>query len=132
MDCYDELGNHYQLPVYVLSAPINLIKEGCECDSAPSEIALDSLPQVEVPIKLCLSNGKDYKLTVRSTDTILSIKCWIQSVENIAASRQRIYFSGKQLGDKLRIGDAKISRGYTLQVIIMEASLPDSNRIMKE
>ncbi|ESN91849.1 hypothetical protein HELRODRAFT_186188 [Helobdella robusta] len=27
MDCYDELGNRYQLPVYILSAPINLIKK---------------------------------------------------------------------------------------------------------
>lgn len=25
-DCYDELGNRYQLPIYVLSAPINLIE----------------------------------------------------------------------------------------------------------
>ena len=27
MDCYDELGTHYQLPVYCLSPPVNLIKD---------------------------------------------------------------------------------------------------------
>lgn len=27
LDCYDELGAHYQLPVYCLSPPVNLIKD---------------------------------------------------------------------------------------------------------
>ena len=27
MDCYDELGNHYQLPVYCLSTPVNIVKK---------------------------------------------------------------------------------------------------------
>merc|ERR550532_2810772 len=37
MDCYDELGNRYQLPVYVLSAPTNLIEESSENDNPPSD-----------------------------------------------------------------------------------------------
>ena len=32
LDCYDELGNRYQLPVYVLSAPTNLIEDNSESD----------------------------------------------------------------------------------------------------
>ena len=27
MDCYDELGGHYQLPLYCLSRPLNLVKD---------------------------------------------------------------------------------------------------------
>jgi hypothetical protein len=33
MDSYDELGNRYQLPVYTLSAPTNLIEEASESDA---------------------------------------------------------------------------------------------------
>ena len=35
MDSYDELGNRYQLPVYVLSAPTNLIEDISESEAGP-------------------------------------------------------------------------------------------------
>lgn len=37
-ECYDELGTRYQVPVYCLSYPINIVKEGSGRDS-PSEIS---------------------------------------------------------------------------------------------
>ena len=43
MDCYDELGAHYQLPVYCLSPPYNLVKDN---GSIHSE-ALDELPEIK-------------------------------------------------------------------------------------
>jgi len=122
LECYDELGNRYQLPVYVLSAPINMLKEGCELDSsvAADDLGSPPAPGVEVPIRLHLSSGKDFKLTVRSSDTILSVKRQIHTLEGIEPSRQRLFFSGRQLADKLRVDDAKIHKGYTLQVIVAE------------
>lgn len=120
MDCYDELGNRYQLPVYVLSLPINIVKEDSTVDTASVEETPVTSPGVEVPIKVHLSTGKDFKLTVHSMDTILSIKRQIQAIENVDPSRQRIFFSGKLLGDKLRVEDAKIHKGYVLQVIISD------------
>jgi len=123
MDCYDELGNRYQLPVYVLSAPINLLHEGSEPDTAASHmdhVAPPAGPSVEVPIKLLLSTGKHVRLTVRSTDTIGSVKRQVQAAASVDARRLRIFFSGKQLLDRQRISDAKIHRGYTLQVVVAE------------
>lgn len=40
LDCYDELGAHYQLPVYCLVPPVNIIKDSApmEC-SASNELA---------------------------------------------------------------------------------------------
>ena len=43
MDCYDELGAHYQLPVYCLSPPYNLVKEDL---SVPTD-ALEELPEIK-------------------------------------------------------------------------------------
>jgi len=124
MDCYDELGNRYQLPVYVLSAPINLLTEGSEPEKHPhvddSISAPPTGPSVEVPIKLLLSTGKHVRLTVRSTDTIGSVKRQVQAAANVDARRLRIFFAGKQLLDRQRISDAKIHRGYTLQVVVAE------------
>lgn len=123
MDCYDELGNRYQLPVYVLSAPINLLREGSgEMDVVPEDVTLPSGPGVEVPIKLHLSTGRDLRLTVCSTDTIAAVKRQIQTIAGIDARRLRIFFAGKQLVDRQRIDEVKIHRGYTLQVVVTEPS----------
>lgn len=32
-ECYDELGTRYQVPIYCLSYPINIVKEDCGRDS---------------------------------------------------------------------------------------------------
>jgi len=123
MDCYDELGNRYQLPVYVLSAPINLLREGSgDLDNVPDDVIPPSGPGVEVPIKLHLSTGRDLRLTVCSTDTIGVIKRHVQTLAGIDARRLRIFFAGKQLADRQRIDEVKIHRGYTLQVVVTELS----------
>lgn len=127
MDCYDELGNRYQLPVYVLSAPINLLREGsCDMDTVPDDLALPSGPGIEVPIKLHLSTGRDMRLTVSSTDTVGVIKRQIQTIADIDVRHLRIFFAGKQLADRQRIDEVKIHRGYTLQVVVTEPPSPDS------
>ena len=43
MDCYDELGAHYQLPVYCLSPPVNLVKDAI---SLQSEVVESELPEI--------------------------------------------------------------------------------------
>ena len=123
MDCYDELGNRYQLPVYVLSAPINLLREGSlELDAVP-DVAANALPAgptIDVPIKLHLSTGSDLRLTVSSSDNIGSVKRQIEIASGVDAHRLRIFFAGKQLCDRQRIDEVKIHRGYTLQVVVFE------------
>ena len=118
MDCYDELGNRYQLPVYVLSAPTNLIEDSSETDTATEPDTHATSPGVEVPVKFRLSTGKDLKMVVRTTDTVLKVKRQLAAQENWDASRQRWYFSGRLLHDKMRMEEAKIPKGYVVQVII--------------
>ena len=133
MDCYDELGNRYQLPVYVLSAPINLLREGSEPDPAAHGDEVNTAPpigpSVEVPIKLLLSTGKHVRLTVHSTDTIGSVKRQVQAAASVDARRLRIFFAGKQLLDRQRINDTKIHRGYTLQVVVAEHLPPTTTSL---
>ena len=120
MDCYDELGNRYQLPVYVLSAPTNLIEEASESDTGQDTDA-NSSPGVEIPIKFRLSTvSKDLKLPVRTTDTVLKVKKRICEETGVDVANQRWFYSGKLLNDKLRIEDVKILKGYVIQVIVSE------------
>lgn len=114
-DCYDELGNRYQLPVYVLSRPSNLQREDTLDDNVADNT--DSDPGEEVIVKLRLSSGKDLKLTVRSRHTVRQIKQTLSKAENINGE-QRWFYGGKLLQDKLRVEDSKVPKGHLIQVVL--------------
>ncbi|XP_030630344.1 ubiquitin domain-containing protein 1 [Chanos chanos] len=116
-ECYDELGNRYQLPVYCLAPPVNLITECSEedpSDSSEPQIA----PKKEFQLKVRLSTGKDVRLNVSMTDTIAQLKKQLQAQENIDVGHQRWFFSGKLLTDKTRLQDTKIQKDFVIQVIV--------------
>ncbi|KAL8604959.1 Ubiquitin domain-containing protein 1 [Nucella lapillus] len=122
LDCYDELGNRYQLPVYTLSAPTNLIEDRSESE-AGGDLDANSSPGTEVPLRLRLSHlPRDLKIVVRTTDTVHKIKRLLCEREGVEPERQRWFFGGKLLSDKLRIEDVNIPKGFVVQVVVSTAS----------
>ena len=68
-ECYDELGSRYQLPVYCLSSPTNLVRENADADDDDDDAKEggENSPEntgVEMPIKLRLSSGEDVKVSL--------------------------------------------------------------------
>ncbi|KAK0044149.1 ubiquitin domain-containing protein 2 [Biomphalaria pfeifferi] len=123
MDCYDELGNRYQLPHYVLSAPANLIEDTSESEASP-DTDVNATPGVEQPIRFRLSTlSHDIKLSVSSTDTVSKVKKRIADMQvGVDPHRQRWYYAGRLLNDKLRIEDARIPKNHVVQVIVSGSS----------
>lgn len=136
-ECYDELGNRYQLPVYCLSPPVNMIEErsdepdGSDPDSSAADPNSTSgvgggggrdpvAGGGESQLRLRLSTGRDLRLTVRSTDTVGMMKRRLQNQEGVAASTQRWFFSGRPLTDRLRLDQLNISKDYVVQVILSQ------------
>lgn len=77
-ECYDELGARYQVPIYCLSYPINIVKEDSGRDS-PAECSEPVDVGTEVTLKLRLSHTcTDVKLPVYSSDTISMCKKKLQ------------------------------------------------------
>lgn len=104
--------------MYVLSAPTNLIEDNSESDTQTDTDA-NSSAGVEVPVRFRLSNmAKDIKVMVKTTDTVYKVKKLLYENEGVEPERQRWFFSGKLLNDKLRIEDAKIPKGFVVQVIV--------------
>ncbi|XP_044734818.1 ubiquitin domain-containing protein 1 [Chrysoperla carnea] len=125
-ECYDELGTRYQVPIYCLSYPINIVKEDNGRDS-PAECSEPVDGGIETILKLRLSHTcVDVKLPVFSTDTIGMCKKKLQNQEGIDGSRQRWFFGGKLLGDKIHVEDAKIQPGYVVQVIVNMEYIPNA------
>lgn len=119
-DAYDELGNRYVLPVYCVSKPTNLIRDEDVSGEASAEVEDDDSVPIgeELYIKLRLSTGKDLKMTVYTSDTVLKIKRKLQKLEGIEPSKQRWFYAGRMLIDKTTIGEAKIPKGHVVQVIL--------------
>ena len=80
----------------------------------------------EMHIKLRLSTGKDLKMNVYTSDTILKIKKKLYQTENVEPQKQRWFFSGKLLTDKMTIEETKIQKGYVVQVIIPQPTPVDN------
>lgn len=135
-ECYDELGNRYQLPVYCLSPPVNMIEEhseepdGSDPDSGAADPSTGSGSDPgsggECQLRLRLSTGRDLRLLVRSTDTVGMMKRRLQSHEGVPATTQRWFFSGRPLTDRLRLDQLNISRDYVVQVILSQPPEPVS------
>ncbi|KAK5858773.1 hypothetical protein PBY51_002888 [Eleginops maclovinus] len=134
-ECYDELGNRYQLPVYCLSPPVNMIEErsdepdGSDPDSGAADPSTGSAGDAssggECQLRLRLSTGRDLRLAVRSTDTVGMMKRRLHNQEGVPAATQRWFFSGRPLTDRLRLDQLNISRDYVVQVILSQPPQPE-------
>ncbi|XP_030058756.1 ubiquitin domain-containing protein 1 [Microcaecilia unicolor] len=116
-ECFDELGNRYQLPVYCLAPPVNLILERCDEEGADTPEPAAN-PRREFQLKVRLSSGKDVKLSASMTDSIGQLKKQLYAEEGIEPSWQRWFFSGKLLTDRMKLQETKIQKDFVVQVIV--------------
>lgn len=135
-ESYDELGNRYQVPIYCLFSPINLVEAKSESSVASKEAdaAVPAGPvSTELPpggrlveLRLRLSNaaegGGDLSLEAKTTETIGGVKRRLAALrpDDVPADPgdQRWYTAGRYLHDKATVQEASIPRGFVVQVII--------------
>ena len=150
VECYDELGTRYAIPVYCLSMPVNLVADadgvgaanGRDTPADESEPVVDMGPEVKLKVRISLTDS-DCRMIVHSGQTVLSAKrkLFDQVDKMVEPSRQRWYFGkcqyfisshpfssfshlyilgGKLLSDKMRISDCNIPSGHVVQCVINE------------
>ncbi|XP_063049115.1 ubiquitin domain-containing protein 1 [Engraulis encrasicolus] len=117
-ECYDELGNRYQLPVYCLAPPLNLISERSDGEETSDTPETHTHTRKEFSLKVRLSTGRDVRLSASMSDAIGQLKRQLASQEGISTNQQRWFFSGKLLTDKTRLQDTKLQKDYVVQVIV--------------
>lgn len=119
LDCYDELGAHYQLPVYCLAPPVNLLIGPATHDQNINDDFKEITSNDKIStLKIRLSTGPDIKLQVLPHDTVYVGKRRLEKQEGIKASSQRWIFAGKMLPDQQRIEQYKIEKNYIVQCIV--------------
>ncbi|KAJ8281526.1 hypothetical protein COCON_G00040450 [Conger conger] len=124
-ECYDELGNRYQLPAYCLAPPVNTAEERSDPDLREARTpAVTPDPGRERLLRLRLSTGQDLRLGVRSADSVLQMKRRLQAEAGVAPGAQRWFFSGRPLADRMLLEELHISWDYVVQVIISQPPDP--------
>ena len=101
VECYDELGTRYSIPVYCLSLPVNLLSGDRDSPAEHSEPVIteaDTGSELKVRVRVSLT-GEDVRLVLNTRDTVAQAKRKLQEQEGVGdPSRQRWYFGGKMLG----------------------------------
>ena len=124
-DAYDELGNRYQLPIYCLAAPVNLIETNTcshhvDNESPSPESEPFSCVGEEIMIKFRVSTlQNDIKMGVFAKEYVLQAKKRLSQIHGLVPPKeQRWYFGGRLLHDKMRIDEIKLQSGFVVQVVI--------------
>ena len=121
-DAYDELGNHYVIPVYCVCTPINLItnEEHSGHSTSSGEMVIDEASLGEEYMIRCRMSDtcKDHKLNVRPGEAIGVAKKRLVKELGKTSSKLKWFYGGKILYDKMTIADANVPRGYVIQVVV--------------
>jgi hypothetical protein len=107
-----------------LSYPLNIVVESDRDSPAefsePVSAAHPDGQEHKVRVRVSLT-GDDVVLVVNTAETVLSAKRKLQHQEVgkiPEPSRQRWYYGGKLLSDKLKVGDANIPAGFVIQCVV--------------
>lgn len=112
--------------MYVLSAPTNLQLDSSDVDEVPEKLSPSSKKRKrgsELPIRLQLSTGPIVRLTLRTNDSVLSVRQHIAAMSDVSVGGVRLFFAGKQLTDNSRLKDAGLRKNYTVQAVLSDAGL---------
>ncbi len=135
VECYDELGTRYVIPVYCLSRPLNLSADDGDGSGGggdgDAEDDRDSPAEHSEPVE---KEGKELKVRLRVSLTSGDIRMVVNTAETVASAkrrlheshgpkipepaRQRWYYGGKLLRDRHRLGSASISAGHVIQCVV--------------
>ena len=81
VECYDELGTRYTIPVYCLSFPVNLVSDERGDRDSPAEfsepVAQSGGRELKIRVRISLT-GDDIVLIVNSAETVASAKKKLQ------------------------------------------------------
>lgn len=110
------------MPPYVLSRPTNIVTtKPAEVNSEPTlpTSPVTMAPDMYLKIRLSIGDATtDEKLPVNSLERIADVKERIRQNHSLGLSRIRMICCGKILNDKTAIKDAKIPKGFIVQVIV--------------
>lgn len=114
-ETYDELGNKYQVPLYCLAPPENLIKE--DDSSSKSSFNHKQGNKVSIRVRISDQNEKTCDFTVNEEELISSAKRRAAEKFSIIGS-QRWFCKGRIISDSMTVKQCKIPDGFVIQVIV--------------
>jgi len=121
-ETFDEFGHKYQLPLYCLSPPDNLIKENDTANSATCPEQRRNGQEITVRVRISDQNEKTSDFVVYEEDSIAKCKCLAAEQFSIIGS-QRWFCRGRILADAMTIKQCKIPENFVIQIIVQQVTV---------
>eukprot|EP00743_Colponemidia_sp_Colp-15_P001156 GILK01001269.1.p1 GENE.GILK01001269.1~~GILK01001269.1.p1 ORF type:complete len:230 (+),score=34.35 GILK01001269.1:138-827(+) len=122
---YDTLGNRYDIPVFCINEPTNLLTtraQSVENTARTSSPAVVAPTPTKLRVRSCRT-AKNVELELLMTDTIGMAKEKFAEAEGVPATRQRFFYMGKELLNDRSLYDCQIPEEYIVQVVERPASI---------
>lgn len=121
-ETFDEFGHKYQLPLYCLSPPLNLIKENEKNDKNGDDgNDKENGNKVTIRVRISDQNEKTSDFDVYEDDTIAACKQKAAEQFSIIGS-QRWFCRGGILSDIMTVKQCKIPDNFVIQIIVQQVT----------
>lgn len=121
-ETFDEMGHKYQLPLYCLSKPENLINENHRMSKKDQiDDQTRQGPETTLRVRISDQNEKTSDFSVFEEDTIFMCKQIAAEKFSIIGS-QRWFCRGRILSDAMTIRQCKIPPNFVIQIIVQQVT----------
>ena len=106
---FDEVGNRYDLPVYVIN---DASRYGAE---KPLPKHQEGYNGYNVNLTVRSVKCRDTQLTVNTADTVAALKDKFAASSNFSAQNIRLFYNGKELKNEVQIYHYEVNDGIVVQ-----------------
>jgi hypothetical protein len=118
-DCYDELGNHYVVPMWIYVIPNNLIADAHTHDKESIQETLQEREMINITVRS--STGKDYTFSVNIHDAFSSLVLELVKQVGVAPHRIKLFYLGKQLHPEQKMKEVKLDSKSIVQAMVLSS-----------
>ncbi len=85
--------------------------------------SIEDVIQIKVRVSNLNYNDQDLKFKIILSQTVRQLKNQIMEVTGIDTSRQRLFFGGRLMKDRQKLGDHRLKKNVVVQAIVREAKI---------
>lgn len=123
--CFDELGNRYDVPMFCMCEPRNLVEGPIESDDVALHEAdqhkdgVNDEDEVMMGLSVRMTNRqKDIKLRAEASLSILELKEVLEEETKVPVADMRVLYMGGILQNHLTLASAKVKDNGIMQVFV--------------
>ncbi len=88
--------------------------------------SIEDLFQIKVRVSNLNYNDQDLRLKVALNQSVRQLKVQVKEATGVEIAQQRLFFGGKLMKDRQKLGDHRLRKNVVVQAIVREAKVVES------